>query len=186
MINRNILFYKIHKSGFTGRVIDTLRNLYQKTTYRIKSNNKISEPTSETSGVNQGGTASPFLFRIYLSDLKDCLDEYTGICLSDEILIHVLWADDLYLVSNDTAGSQKQLKGLTAFCGPNQMAANVIKTKVMVYGKSSPVHLLLYGNPIEPVNAIQMLRGDIFKNNPEYLINRARGAIFGILRRVKK
>ena len=35
---------------------------------------------------------SPFLFREYLSDLKTYIDEYTGICLTDEILLHELFA----------------------------------------------------------------------------------------------
>ena len=91
----NILFYKIKKSGCTGRVIDTLQNLYSKTTYRVKCNREISDIIWENVGVNQGGNASPILFRSYLSDIKDYLDEYTGICTSNEIILHMLWADDL-------------------------------------------------------------------------------------------
>ena len=36
IVNRNILFYKNKKFGCTGRVIDTLQNLYSKTRYRVK------------------------------------------------------------------------------------------------------------------------------------------------------
>ena len=36
LINRQILFYKIIKSIWHGPVIDTLRNLYSKTSFRIK------------------------------------------------------------------------------------------------------------------------------------------------------
>ena len=84
-VNRNILFYKIKKSGFTGRVIDTLQNLYTKTRSRVKCNGEISDIVRENLGVNQGGNASPILFRRYLSDTKEYLDEYTGICISNEI-----------------------------------------------------------------------------------------------------
>ena len=78
-VNRNILFYKIKKSGLTGRVIDTLQNLYTKTRFRVKCNREISDIVRENLGVNQGGNASPILFRKYLSDIKEYLDEYTGI-----------------------------------------------------------------------------------------------------------
>ena len=114
-INRNILFYKIKHSRFRGRVIDTLQNLYSKTSYRMKYNGKLSDPVHENIGVNQGGNCSPILFRKYLYDLKDFLDEFTGICLSTEILLHMLWADDLYMVSCNQANAQHQLDGLSKF-----------------------------------------------------------------------
>ena len=89
-VNRNILFYKIKKSGFTGGVIDTLQTLYTKTRFRVKCNREISDIVRENLGVNQGGNASPILFRVYLSDIKEYPDEYTGICISNEIILHVL------------------------------------------------------------------------------------------------
>ena len=82
-VKRNILFYKVKHSGFTGRVIDTLQNLYAKTRYDVKHNRKISDPINEHTGVNQGGNVSPILFRRYLHDLKDYLDKHTGSCISD-------------------------------------------------------------------------------------------------------
>ena len=36
LVNRHILFYKIMKAGWTGRVIDPLRSLYSKTHYIVK------------------------------------------------------------------------------------------------------------------------------------------------------
>ena len=41
-VNRNIIFFKVKHSGFTGRVIDTLQNLNVKTRY-VKHNEKISD-----------------------------------------------------------------------------------------------------------------------------------------------
>ena len=57
-MNRNILFYKIKKSCFTGRVIDTLQNLYTQTKYRVKYNGEISDRMWENICVNQGGNAT--------------------------------------------------------------------------------------------------------------------------------
>ena len=36
LVNRNILFYKLIKSEWHERVVDTLRSLYRKTQYRVK------------------------------------------------------------------------------------------------------------------------------------------------------
>ena len=195
LINRNILFYKLYKSGYRGRVIDTLMDLYRKTSYRVKVGNKISENVTEFTGVNQGGITSPFLFREYLSDLKSFLDEHTGICLEKEILIHELFADDLYLVSDNTVNSQKQLDGLRNFSRPNQMIANVVKTKFMAYGNIKNVDLFLNGKRLEQVdrykslgtllNSVKMPHGNIFKYNPDYLNSRAKKAFFGIQRKLK-
>ena len=195
LINRSILFYKLHTTGYRGRIIDTLYDLYKKTSYRLKINTKVSESVFESVGVNQGGISSPFLFREYMSDLKSFLDEYTGVCVSNEILIHQLWADDLFMVSDSQKNSQKQLNGLENFCAENHMIVNVVKTKYMIYGKSMKINLFLNGNEIERVESYKSLgtvlssistaKGDIFRNNTEFLNKKARNAIFGIKKKIK-
>jgi hypothetical protein len=62
----------------------------------------LSESILDNLGVNQGGNASPALFVKYLSDLSDYLVSKNGICIGDTIMMHLLWADDLVLLS-DTA-----------------------------------------------------------------------------------
>ena len=62
LVNRDILFYKLMKIGWKGRVIDTLRSLYAKTNFRLKFQNKLSETIPCRSGVNQGGVLSGLLF----------------------------------------------------------------------------------------------------------------------------
>ena len=194
-VNRNILFYKLKKSGLTGRVIDTLQNLYTKTRYHVKYKGKISDPIHEYVGVNQGGNTSPTLFRRYLHDLKDYLDEYTGICISDEILLHMLWADDLVMVSCTPKHAQRQLDGLSKFCAPNQMVANELKTKYMVFGKLNDFSLQLNGKHIEKVSSYKylgniisctrLLSGDVFKENADYLCNKARQSVFAMIGKLK-
>ena len=199
LINRDILFYKIIKSGLHGRVIDTLRDLYSKTAFRIKHNGSLSPPVLQTVGVNQGGNASPSIFREYMSDLRDYLDECTGVCLSDitisdTILLNLLWADDLIMVSTTPSGAQKQLNGLELFSRKNQTTVNNLKTKVMIFGRQLDVNLTYKGNIIEQVghykylgNTIRSIQryGDIFANNYEYLCDKARKATFGLLSRLR-
>ena len=101
-MNRAITFYKIIKSGLHGRVINTLRNLYTKTVFRVKHEGKLSEKIRQFVGVNQGGNASPTIFKKYLGDMNEYLREYTGVVLSeDEVLVYLLWANDLICVSNN-------------------------------------------------------------------------------------
>ena len=195
-INRAILFYKIKKSGLRGRVIDTLISLYSKTCYRVKHQGKLSEIIREDIGVLQGGNTSPMLFNKYMFDLKDYLDNSTGVCTLEEIVVHMLWADDLFMVSTAPMDAQKQLDNLSKYTAPNQLIANEIKTKYMVFGKSDTFTLRLNGKRIKRVksskclgiivNTIQNLNGDIFRVNPDYLKDKARKSVFSFINRTKR
>ena len=195
MINRNILFYKLNKLGLKGRVIDTLHSLYNKTSFRVKLKGQCSDLIHESIGVNQGGNASPILFKKYLQDLIDYLNAYTGVCTSNEILHHILWADDLILVSTLPKHAQVQLNGLKGFCKPNQMVVNEIKTKFMIFGKAIDTKLYYNDKEIERVNSYKCLgivinsttnpRGNMYRLHPEYLCEQARKGFFNILRRTK-
>ena len=113
LVNRHILFFKLIKSGFLGRVIDTLRSIYKKTNFRVKTGGKLSSLIKDELGVNQGGNASPTLFRKYLVDLGEYLSKHSAFA---SLTISSLWADDLVLLSYTVAGLQTQLDGLLHFC----------------------------------------------------------------------
>ena len=81
LVNRHILFFKIMKGGWNGRVIDTLKDLYSKTCFRVKRGGKLSPLIPSLAGVNQGGVASEILFRKYLIDLDMYLKKEVGICI---------------------------------------------------------------------------------------------------------
>ena len=200
LINRDILFYQIIKSGVYGRVLDTLRDLYRKTSFRIKHSGKLSPSIPQTVGVNQGGNASPTIFREYMSDMRDYLDEHTGVCLSDmtiseTILLNLLWADDLILVSTSPTAAQKQLRGLELFCRKNQTTVNGIKNKVMIFGKQLDSTLTFKNQIIEQlgqykylgniVGSTQRQNSDVFKYNYDYLCGKSRKAMFGIAKRLQ-
>ena len=196
LVNRNILFYKLMENGFFGRVLDILRNIYSKTHFRVKHKGEMSSPIKENVGVNQGGNCSPMFFRKYLADLSDYKSTHTGICVNEEIMIHRLWADDLFTVASSVLNAQKQMDGLLSFCKSNQTIVNELTTKVMVFGNlKEELHIKFNDTPIEHVdrykclgnvfNTIHAPGGDVFKQNYEYLCDRARGAIFSLLKRIR-
>ena len=100
LVNRHILFYELIKQGSCGRVIGTLRNLYTNTFFRVKVNGLISPLIPNHIGVNQGGNVSGLLFRKYLADLDEYICKYVGVCIGNTIIDHLLWVDDLILVTN--------------------------------------------------------------------------------------
>ena len=190
LINRHILFYKLMKNGWHGRVIDTLRDLYTKTVFRIKHNGKVSQIIDNLLGVNQGGTASGLLFRKYIQDISDYLKKEYGIVMGNTILAHLLWADDLILISDNLNGIKRQLDGLKLFCSKNQMIVNAIKTKIMVFGSNDRITLSFNENIIDQVDkykyvgciikAVKKSNSDPFQLNYSYLCNQARKAIFSV------
>ena len=100
------------KSGWSGRLIDTLRDLYDKTHYRIKHNGKLSDKLPDFLGVKQGGNASGLLFRKYMADLSEYLKSEYGIMIDEEIIAHLLWADDLILISDTLDGLKNSWRAL--------------------------------------------------------------------------
>ena len=137
LVNRNILFFKLIKSDFHGKVIDTLRSLYKKTYYRVKCLWLLSPIITENIGVNQAGNASPTWFRHFFSDLGDDLHTHCGLCKTDNIIIYLLFADDLVLISDRHKALQKLLYWLHDFCAKNLMVVNEVKTTVLIYGQKN-------------------------------------------------
>ena len=62
------------------------------------------------------GDSSRNLFRRYMADIGEYLCSHAGGCVEEIIIIHLLWADDLILISDSRNGLQKQLNGLLKYC----------------------------------------------------------------------
>ena len=77
-----------------------------------------------------------------MADIGEYLSTNVGICIDEMIIVHLLWADDLILISDSIPGLQKQLGGLLVYCSKNLMIANEIKTKYMVFGTKKEAALL--------------------------------------------
>ena len=122
------------------------------THYRI-SNRKGSSPcVFDSLGINQGGSASDVLLRRYMADIEEDLNKSFGVCIEEVIIVHLLWEDDLILISDSIQVSQKQLNGLLIYCSKNLMVTNEVKTKYMIFGAREYTELHFDGKKIERVN----------------------------------
>ncbi len=70
----------------------------------------------------------------FLKDLSDELDDSCGVVVHNKILKHLLWADDLFLVSTYATIMQRQINNLNSYCKKWQLIVNTMKTKIMVFG----------------------------------------------------
>ena len=104
-----------------GRVIDTLKSVYDKSQFRVKQNGKLCLVINNYSGVNQRGIPSGVLFLKYMAD---------G------------WPGDY---------SRGLFNGLYNFCLNNQMMVNETETKITGFGKTVKPELYFNNKEIEPL-----------------------------------
>ena len=108
-----------------------------------------------------------------MADLGSFLAPEYGIWIEENIIAHILWADDLVLLFDSEKGMQNQLDGLLKFCSLNLMSVNEIKSKSMVIGNKSKARVnLTFKKDIEQVNQYKCLGvivRSISRNNEDIL-----------------
>ena len=98
---REALFLKMAKLGITGKIFDVLKHMYQNSTGQIKLSGFLSEKFQVNKGTEQGHPLSPDLFKLYIRDLSPQLDQENCPKLLNQLVSHLLWADDLILLALD-------------------------------------------------------------------------------------
>ena len=155
---RQALLYKIAKLGITGKYFNVLKNMYTNSIAHIKLMGHLSEQFKISKGTEQGHPLSPELFKIFLSDLSNLLNVNDCPVLSTKNISHLLWADDLIMLSMSPKSSQFQLDKLGQFCNECGLEVNEIKTKVMIFSKRSEnydknIKFVLLGKDLEIVDS---------------------------------
>ena len=114
---RDGLLYKLQHYQITGKIFKLIAHMYSDVQYVIKTQNKVTEPVTSSVGVKQGCVCSPTLLNIYINDMQDNLqtDSSDAPRLEDTALTHLLFADDLILLSHSAKGLQHNINNLNRF-----------------------------------------------------------------------
>ena len=132
-INHEKLFLKLIKSGVPTVFVRILVHWYAHQTMRVKWGNVMSAPFHVTNGVRQGGILSPFLFNLYMNDLSLTLNTSgTGCRIGDCLINHLMYADDLVILSPYSAGLQQLLAICSMYGAEFDIKYNAKKSKIMI------------------------------------------------------
>lgn len=130
-INHSLLLKKLYYYGISGNLLNWLDSFLTNRTQIVKINNTFSKPFRVTSGVPQGGHLSPFLFNIFINDVKSCF----------KFSEFALYADDLKVYKAITTehcanNLQIDLNNFHDWCILNRMFLNVEKCKFIKFTRS--------------------------------------------------
>jgi len=192
-VDRGALYYKLIKRGVRGKMLKVICDMYGKSKCRVKWKNKMGESFDSLYGVLQGGMLSPKLFTEFLTDLKHFLEEEYGILLDNDIVMYILYADDLILCSETADGLQKLLDGLHKFCSKWHLIVSLAKTNVVIFGRKNNTHVFKFNNQIISIaneykyvgTIISSRTIDIFKKNYGHLAEKAENALFALKSYIK-
>ena len=131
--------------------------MYSNSYAYIKLSGHLSKKIYVKKGTEQGHPLSPDLFKLFLSDLSPLLNYPNCPVLSTMLVSHLLWADDLILLSLDKVTTQNQLNVLDQFCNNWGIEINELKTQVVIFQKDTPLNanesFFLNGKPLEIVES---------------------------------
>ena len=104
-VNHGTLFWKLVNRGVPYYIVRLLVYWYSNQTMCVRWGNAISDVFKTSNGVRQGSVLSPFLFNVYVDSLSEILNQqHIGCFNSGELINHLLYADDLCLISPSVNG----------------------------------------------------------------------------------
>ena len=128
------LFRKLIDRNVPMYLIKILCYWYQHQLMSVRWGYSISNVFNVTNGVRQGGILSPKLFNIYIDGLSNILNNsLIGGSLGGKCINHMLYADDLCIVSLSSAGLQKLLSICDEYCASHSITFNVKKSVCMFF-----------------------------------------------------
>ena len=100
----------------------------------MKWGNSISEFFNVTNGVRQGSILSPYFFNVYVDDLSERLNKLDIGCVVGALIVnHILYADDLVLISLSSRGLYRLLRECEEYGIEADIVFNATKSAVMCF-----------------------------------------------------
>ena len=133
-INRNLLLLKLQQKNIQGFLYKNLKTMYENISYCIKTQGGFLDPTPSEVGLRQGCVLSPLLFNIYIDDMKNIFTrDCDPVDLDGTLINHLLYADDVIVMSSTSGGLKRSLERIEEFCSKWKLTINIDKSKCMIF-----------------------------------------------------
>ena len=129
------LFLQLIRYGIPASVVKILRFWYSEQVMYVSWNGFVSDGFYTRNGVRQGGILSPGLFNIYVNLISESLNKlHVGCYLNAFSVNHLVYADDLCLISPSLAGLRELLRVCETAGDYLSIKFNAEKTVCMRFG----------------------------------------------------
>ena len=192
-VNRHALFKILEANGINGKFLDAIKSIYQTVSASVTVDGKHSNTFYSSTGLKQGCLLSPNLFSLFMTEISKALnaDGVKGISFQENlnVIFHLLFADDILLVSESISGLQNQLDILYFQSQRLGLEINNEKTQIVIFRKGGFVskhEKWFYGNiNLKIVNSYRYLGFEFttklsFNNAVRPFISKAKKSCFDI------
>ena len=133
-VNHRTLFKQLGARGVPGYILRILIYWYKNQDMCIRWGDAYSAKFKVTNGVRQGGILSPYIFNVYVDELSEELNKCNVGCnLNRHLINHIMYADDLVLISPSSAGLSQLLHECEKLGTRHDLKYNAKKSAVMIY-----------------------------------------------------
>ena len=133
-VSHTKLFKKLSERGIPGYLLRILVFWYLNQTMCIRWGSEISETFLVTNGIRQGSILAPHLFKIYVDGLSIILNSFKiGCSVSNIIINHLMYADDIVLISPSSAGLKVLMEACLKFGLANDIKFNSKKSAILPF-----------------------------------------------------
>ena len=165
-IDHKILIQKLEKYGFTGQIMDILKDYLRGRKQFVKQNEIISDEQQLTHGVPQGSILGPLLFSIYVNDIKDVVKHCKILNYADDTTIYYSSSHP----SNIQIAINQDIRNLERWFSTNKMKLNEKKSEFMkvhptnTKNKYENIHISVKGKYIQHSQHLKILGVNISEN----------------------
>ena len=107
----------------------------------VKGGSTMSCKFYVTNGVRQGGVLFPLLFNVYVNDLSECLNKSgVGGRMNGTFVNHILYADDICIISLSSSGLQRLLNICDDYCKLHDLIFNGTKSMCIYFNTTMNKH----------------------------------------------